>query len=81
MEENDALVELLEQVLGDYSLHYPNKGQISFNCPVCDEVEIRKVLMDPLPKFLTNMEIETKKNFMEFLDLRPSLKEKKRKKL
>jgi DNA primase len=37
MEENDALVELLEQVLGDYGLHYPNKGQISFNCPVCDE--------------------------------------------
>jgi DNA primase len=37
MEENDALVELLEELLGDYGLHYPNKGQISFNCPVCDE--------------------------------------------
>lgn len=37
MEENDAIVELLEDLLGDHGLHYPNKGQISFNCPVCDE--------------------------------------------
>jgi len=37
MEENDALVELLEEVLGDHGLHYPNRGQISFNCPVCDD--------------------------------------------
>lgn len=37
MEEQDALVELLEEVLGSHGLHYPNRGQISFNCPVCDE--------------------------------------------
>lgn len=37
MDENDALVELLEEVLGDHGLHYPNRGQISFNCPVCDD--------------------------------------------
>ena len=37
MEENEALVELLEEVLGDHGLHYPNRGQISFNCPVCDD--------------------------------------------
>jgi len=37
MEENEALVELLESLLGDHGLHYPNRGQISFNCPVCDE--------------------------------------------
>ena len=37
MEENEALVELLEEVLGDHGLHYANKGQISFNCPVCDD--------------------------------------------
>lgn len=37
MEEQDAIVELLEEFLGEYGLHYPNKGQISFNCPVCDE--------------------------------------------
>ena len=37
MEENDAIVELLEDLLGEHGLHYPNKGQISFNCPVCDE--------------------------------------------
>jgi DNA primase len=37
MDENDALVELLEEVLGDHGLHYPNRGQISFDCPVCDD--------------------------------------------
>ena len=37
MEEQEALVELLEEFLGDHGLHYPNRGQISFNCPVCDE--------------------------------------------
>jgi DNA primase len=37
MDENEALVELLEEVLGDHGLHYPNRGQISFNCPACDE--------------------------------------------
>jgi DNA primase len=37
MDENEALVELLEDVLGDHGLHYPNRGQISFNCPVCDD--------------------------------------------
>jgi DNA primase len=37
MDENDALIELLEEVLGDHGLHYPNRGQISFNCPVCDD--------------------------------------------
>ena len=37
MEESEAIVELLEDLLGDHGLHYPNRGQISFNCPVCDE--------------------------------------------
>jgi DNA primase len=37
MDENDALIELLENILGDHGLHYPNRGQISFNCPVCDD--------------------------------------------
>ena len=37
MEENEALVELLEEILGDHGLHYSNRGQISFNCPVCDD--------------------------------------------
>jgi DNA primase len=37
MDENEALIELLEEVLGDHGLHYPNRGQISFNCPVCDD--------------------------------------------
>ncbi len=27
----------MSDLLGDHGLHYPNKGQISFNCPVCDE--------------------------------------------
>ena len=37
MEENEALVELLEEILGDHGVHYSNRGQISFNCPVCDD--------------------------------------------
>lgn len=37
MEEEEAIVELLEEILGEHGLHYPNKGQISFNCPICDE--------------------------------------------
>ena len=37
MDENEALVELLEEILGEHGLHYPNRGQISFNCPVCDD--------------------------------------------
>lgn len=32
-----GLVELLEEVLGDHGLHYPNRGQISFNWSVCDD--------------------------------------------
>ena len=35
MEDNAMLVELLEGVFGKYKLHYPSKGQISFDCPVC----------------------------------------------
>jgi len=37
MEDFDALVGLLEDILGKHGLHYPSRGQISFNCPVCDE--------------------------------------------
>ena len=35
MEDNPLLLELLQDVLGDINSHYPNKGQISFDCPVC----------------------------------------------
>ena len=31
MEDNAMLVELLEGVFGKYKLHYPSKGQISFD--------------------------------------------------
>jgi len=37
MEENETIIELLTDLFGDHGLHYPNKGQISFNCPVCDD--------------------------------------------
>jgi len=33
----EILVELLYEVLGDEHLHYESKGQISFDCPVCDD--------------------------------------------
>ena len=31
----DQIIELLENVLGDYKMHNEGKGQISFDCPVC----------------------------------------------
>lgn len=33
----EILVDLLREVLGDEHLHYESKGQISFDCPVCDD--------------------------------------------
>ena len=30
-----AVVEILEEILGDYKMHNDYKGQISFDCPVC----------------------------------------------
>ena len=35
MEDSPLLLELLQDVLGEINAHYPNKGQISFDCPVC----------------------------------------------
>tara|TARA_R110000765_G_scaffold390201_1_gene482873 strand:+ start:72 stop:986 length:915 start_codon:yes stop_codon:yes gene_type:complete len=35
MEDPILLIELLNEVLGEENAHYPNKGQISFDCPVC----------------------------------------------
>jgi len=35
MEDNPLLLELLQEVLGEINSHYPNKGQIAFDCPVC----------------------------------------------
>ena len=36
-DEKEILVELLREILGDEKMHYEYRGQISFNCPVCDE--------------------------------------------
>jgi len=36
-DDSEILVDLLRDVLGDEHLHYEHKGQISFNCPECDE--------------------------------------------
>jgi DNA primase len=35
MEENALMVELLDGIFGKSKLHYPSKGQISYDCPVC----------------------------------------------
>jgi len=37
----EILVELLYEVLGDEHLHYESKGQISFDCPVCDDGRLK----------------------------------------
>jgi len=36
-DDNEILLELLREILGDEKQHYESKGQIAFNCPVCDE--------------------------------------------
>jgi len=35
MEENALIVELLDGIFGNHKQHYPHKGQISYDCPVC----------------------------------------------
>ena len=32
---SELIVEILEGILGEPKNHYENKGQISFDCPVC----------------------------------------------
>ncbi len=32
-----AVIEILEDILGDYKMHNDYKGQISFDCPVCSQ--------------------------------------------
>ena len=34
-QENEVVIELLTEILGDSKMHYDSKGQISFDCPVC----------------------------------------------
>lgn len=33
--DSSAIIEILEDILGDYYMHNDAKGQISFDCPVC----------------------------------------------
>lgn len=35
--ESEIVLEILDDILGNHKLHYPSKGQISYNCPICDE--------------------------------------------
>jgi len=36
-DDKEILLEILYDILGDEKLHYESKGQISFDCPICDE--------------------------------------------
>ena len=36
-EESEILLEILRELLGEEKQHYASKGQMAFNCPVCDE--------------------------------------------
>lgn len=36
-DDSEVLVDLLKDFLGDEKQHYSSKGQISFDCPVCDD--------------------------------------------
>ena len=50
-DEKEIIVEMLREILGNDKSHYENHGQISFNCPVCDEdrnkgnLEVVKLLL------------------------------------
>jgi DNA primase len=35
VEDNALMVELLDGIFGQHRLHYPYKGQISYDCPIC----------------------------------------------
>lgn len=35
MNDFDLTIEVLESIFGEHKNHYPSKGQISFDCPVC----------------------------------------------
>ena len=36
-DDKEILLEILHDILGDEKLHYESRGQISFDCPICDE--------------------------------------------
>lgn len=36
-DDKEILLELLREILGDEKQHYESKGQVAFNCPICDE--------------------------------------------
>jgi DNA primase len=36
-DDKEILLEILHDVLGKEKLHYESRGQISFDCPICDE--------------------------------------------
>lgn len=36
-DESEIVLDLLREIFGKEKNHYSNRGQISFNCPVCDE--------------------------------------------
>ena len=37
MDENEVLVDMLRDLFGKEKHYYASKGQISFNCPYCDD--------------------------------------------
>ena len=37
MEENEVLVDMMRDLFGKEKHYYSSKGQISFNCPYCDD--------------------------------------------
>lgn len=36
-DDKEILLEILHEILGDEKRHYESRGQVSFNCPECDE--------------------------------------------
>ncbi len=83
MEEQEAIVELLEEVLGDHGLHYPNRGQISLLIFRSGSIIITgaKHSEDILNcySFITNViSLNSKRLF--YFDINEEIKQKKKKK-
>jgi len=36
-DDSEVIIEILKEIFGDEKHHYQSKGQIAFNCPICDE--------------------------------------------
>ena len=37
LDDNEIIVDILKEIFGKEKRHYESKGQISLDCPICDD--------------------------------------------